>query len=67
VSSDERDLFDGEACLKKAARRFVAQIVKMQIIDLQFLAGDEMLFLRIVRCKEKSCLRECSRTVLVPR
>mgnify|MGYP000982552483 CR=1 FL=1 len=39
VACHERHLRDIESCLEKSARRLMAKVVKMQIVDLERLAG----------------------------
>ena len=39
VAGDERDMFDREAGLEKAAGAFMPQVVEMQVFDLQLPAG----------------------------
>lgn len=39
VAGDERDLFDGEACLEQAARGLVAQVMEVKVDDLELHAG----------------------------
>ncbi len=39
MTGHQRDFFDRQSRFEKAAGAFVAQVVKMQILDLQFVAG----------------------------
>ena len=39
MTGHERDLLDRETCFEEAASTLVSQVMKMQIIDLQLIAG----------------------------